>query len=76
MPTDPKMLQKIGQKTFKNVIFAKLMLRITFFNFLDVLNVIIRILNAKRNDIDLIFVALLRCRWNLFILENKSDIHP
>ena len=25
--------------------------------------------------LDLIFVALLLCRWNLFILENKPDIH-
>ena len=35
------MFQKIGQKNLKNVKVAKLMLRIIFFNFQDVLNFII-----------------------------------
>ena len=40
IPTDSKMFQKIGQKIKKNVRIAKLMLRIIFFDFLDVLNFI------------------------------------
>ena len=41
IPTDPKMFQKNCTKSLKNVRIAKLMLRIIFFNFLDVLNFII-----------------------------------
>ena len=50
IPTDPKMFQEIRQKkNFKNVRIAKLMLRIIFFNFLDVLNFIICIPSSAAN---------------------------
>ena len=52
MSTDPKMFQKIGQKkTLENVKIAKLMLRIIFFNSLDVLNFIICIFFSTVDDI-------------------------
>ena len=51
IPTDPKMYQKIRQKFKKNVRIAKLMLRILFFNFLDVLNFIICMFSGIVNDI-------------------------
>ena len=51
IPTDPKMFQKIRQKTFKNVKIAKLMLITIFFNFLDVLNFIICMFSGTADDI-------------------------
>ena len=51
--TDPKMFQKIGQKAKKkkNVRIAKLMLRIIFFNPVDVLNFIICMFSGTVDDI-------------------------
>ena len=51
IPTDPKMFHKIGQKNLKKVRIAKLILRIIFFNFLDVLNFIICMFSGTVDDV-------------------------
>ena len=45
------MFQKIRQKTEKNVRIAKLMLRIIFFNYLDVQNFIMCMFSGTVGDI-------------------------
>ena len=47
IPTDPKMFQKIAQTNT----FAKIMLKIIFFNFLDVLNFIISMVSGTVDEI-------------------------
>ena len=51
IPTDPKMFQKIQQKNFEIIRIAQLMLRIIFFNFLDVLNFVICMFSGTVDDI-------------------------